>query len=231
MNSLGVDPFVNRLYDDLRDGRVLLQVMDRIRPGSVNWRRATRTAPMIRFKAIENTNMVVEMARAWRFSLVGIQGADITDGSRTLTLGLVWQLMRENIVATLRGLASDAQEVRDQDMVDWANGLVRSSPKGRAGAIASFKDASLKTGVFLLELLAALQPGLINRDLVTPGLSEADAKLNAKYAISAARKLGATIFCLPEDIWEVRPKLLLTFVGSLMVLQRSGGLPQAQPSQ
>lgn len=35
-----------------------------------------------------------------------------------------------------------------------------------------------------------------------------DATLNARYAISIARKIGATIFLLPEDIVEVRPRLV-----------------------
>ncbi len=40
--------------------------------------------------------------------------------------------------------------------------------------------------------------------------------LNAKYAISLARKLGCCVFLLPEDIVEVKAKLILTFVGTLM---------------
>ena len=40
--------------------------------------------------------------------------------------------------------------------------------------------------------------------------------MNARYAISLARKLGATIFLLAEDIVEVHSKLLLTFVGAIM---------------
>lgn len=46
-------------------------------------------------------------------------------------------------------------------------------------------------------------------------------KSNAKYAISVARKLGATIFLLPEDIVEVKPRMILTFIGSLMALDPS----------
>jgi hypothetical protein len=38
--------------------------------------------------------------------------------------------------------------------------------------------------------------------------ADEDAKLNAKYAISIARKLGATIFVLPEDIIEVKSKMV-----------------------
>lgn len=35
-----------------------------------------------------------------------------------------------------------------------------------------------------------------------------DAFNNAKLAISIARKVGATIFLVPEDIVEVRPKMV-----------------------
>lgn len=35
----------------------------------------------------------------------------------------------------------------------------------------------------------------------------------AKLAISIARKLGALIFLTPEDIVELRAKLIMTFVG------------------
>jgi len=42
-------------------------------------------------------------------------------------------------------------------------------------------------------------------------IAEDDATLNARYAISIARKIGATIFLLPEDIVEVRPRLVKKF--------------------
>lgn len=47
-----------------------------------------------RFKAVENTNYAVELGKQNGLHLVGIQGADIVDGRKTLVLGLVWQLMR-----------------------------------------------------------------------------------------------------------------------------------------
>ena len=39
--------------------------------------------------------------------------------------------------------------------------------------------------------------------------------MNAKYALSVARGLGAMIFLVWEDITEVKSKLLLTFLASL----------------
>jgi plastin-1 len=38
---------------------------------------------------------------------------------------------------------------------------------------------------------------------------------NGRYAISIARKLGATIFLVWEDIKDVKSKMLMTFVAGL----------------
>jgi len=64
-----------------------------------------------------------------------------------------------------------------------------------------------------------LRNGIVDYSLVTRGNTEDECKLNAKLAISIARKLGALIFLVPEDIVDVRQRLILTFVGSLSELE------------
>lgn len=39
---------------------------------------------------------------------------------------------------------------------------------------------------------------------------------NSKYAISIARKIGAKVYALPEDIAEVKPKMVMTVFACLM---------------
>ncbi|KAI9356245.1 calponin homology domain-containing protein [Zopfochytrium polystomum] len=221
LNSLNLEPFVNDLFDDLRDGLILLQAIDRVRPGSVNWRKVNKAPVTSKFKKVENTNYVVLLGKSMKFTLVGIQGSDITDGQRTLTLGLVWQLMREHVIQTLKKLSHSGKDISEKDMVDWANDTVRRG--GKTTSISQLRDLSLRSGLFLLDLLNGIRKGAVNYELVSCGTEITDeaAKMNAKYAISIARKLGATIFVLPEDIVEVRPKMILTFVGTLMALDQS----------
>ena len=62
-------------------------------------------------------------------------------------------------------------------------------------------------GIFLIELLASVEPRAVDRAMVTAGATDKEKELNAKYAISAARKIGCSLFLLWEDIVEVRHEL------------------------
>ncbi|KAJ7274907.1 Ca2+-binding actin-bundling protein [Mycena rebaudengoi] len=254
LNSLGVEPGVFNLFENLKDGLILLQAFDKILPGSVVWRRVSKPkegagaasyasgggggededdvdigvtpnqSTLSRFKAVENTNYVVDLAKQNSIRMVGIQGADITDGSKTLVLGLVWQLMRLNITKTLTLLSSSSKPISDTEMLKWANTTAAATPNAalRTSPIRSFKDPSLTTGVFFLALLDAIRPGIVDPALVNSVGVEGEweeRRGNAKLAISIARKMNALIFLVPEDIVDVRPKLILTFVGSLMSIQ------------
>ena len=129
LNSLDVQPGVFNLFEDLKDGNILLQSFDKVHPGSVAWKRVSRAndhTPLSRFKMVENTNYVIELAKAHHMHIVGIQGADITDGAKTLTLGLVWQVMRANVTTTLQGLSKSGNAVSDQEILQWANDRVHS---------------------------------------------------------------------------------------------------------
>ncbi|PKC03944.1 fimbrin [Rhizophagus irregularis] len=217
LNSLDVTPAVNNLYEDVKDGLILLQAFDKIVPNTVNWKKVNKSSNLSRFKQVENTNYAITIGKDLRFTLVNIQGADICDGTKTLILGLVWQMMRMNIIQTLTSLSKGGRDITDNDLIKWANDTV--SRGGKSSKISSFKDPALRNGIFLIDLLDSIKPGIVDYSLVTKGVSDDDATLNARYAISIARKIGATIFLLPEDIVEVRPRLILTFIGSLMALK------------
>jgi len=221
INSLGIDPYVNNLFDDLKNGLVLLRCMDKITPGIVDWKKVNKVEPMHRIKAVENDNYAVDLGKQMKFSLVGIGGVDLADGNETLTLGLVWQLMRHHVLTVLKEVGGGAPVSEDQ-MIKWSNALVASS--GKESKMANFKDQTLKTSQFFIELLDAIRPGCVDWSIVVPSASDVKECMdNAKYAISMARKLGATIFLLPEDIIEVKDKMILTFIGSLMAVGRREG--------
>jgi len=214
MNSLGVDPFVNNLYEDLRDGLILLQILDKIEPGIVDWSKVNKTKPLNKFKQVENCNYAIVLGKQLKFSLVGIGGQDINAGNKKLTLAVVWQAMRYFVLNFLKKMSKNGREITEQDIITWANNKVRAA--GKSTSMESFKDKSLSDSLFIMDLLYACQPESVNYDLVTPGQTDEQKMMNAQYAVSCARKMGCAVFCLWEDIVEVKEKMMLTFFGSIM---------------
>lgn len=82
--------------------------------------------------------------------------------------------------------------------------------------ITSYSDPSLKTSRFLLDLIETIEPRAIDDEMYKWGSEPEDLKNNARYAIAAARKIGAPIFCIWEDIVQLNPKMILTFIGSVI---------------
>jgi len=224
MNSLGVNPHVNYLYSDLYDGLVILQLMDFIQPGIVDWKKRVKTVKQQskiaakRFQEVlGNCNYAVELGRKLNFVLVGIGGSDIMEGNITLTLALIWQLMRAYTLSLLSQLNSDGTPIVESEIISWAN--TRLEQAGKNISIKSFQDKKIKTALPLIHLIDIMNPGVINFSIVKQGekVHREDCLSNAKYCVTMARKIGAPVYALPEDISEVKHKMVMTVYASLML--------------
>ncbi|XP_022550517.2 fimbrin-1 isoform X2 [Brassica napus] len=216
INSLGIESYVNNVFEDVRNGWILLEVLDKVSPGSVNWKHASKPPIKMPFRKVENCNQVVKIGKELSFSLVNVAGNDIVQGNKKLILGLLWQLMRFHMLQLLKSLRSRTRgkDMTDADILSWANRKVRTM--GRKSQIESFKDKSLSNGLFFLDLLWAIEPRVVNWNLVTKGGTDEEKRLNATYIVSVARKLGCSVFLLPEDIVEVNQKMILILTASIM---------------
>merc|ERR1712003_405114 len=134
--------------------------------------------------------------------------------------------MRYHLLKFLASLSVDGKPVTDKDVIEFCNQSIMKSDLDKKPQIKSFNDPTISSGLFFIYLVASIEPDICNWELVTDGDSDEDKKLNAKYAISLARKMGAIIFLLPEDIVEVRNKMCMTFCAAVMAesYKRSGKL-------
>ncbi|KAG7329710.1 hypothetical protein KOW79_005932 [Hemibagrus wyckioides] len=217
MNSLGISPRVNHLYSDLTDGMVILQLYEKIQV-PVDWKKVNRPpypAFAGKMKKLENCNYAVELGKKEaQFSLVGIGGDNINEGSPKHMLSLVWQLMRRYTLKVLSDIG-DGEKINDQVIVDWVNTSLQNGQK--QSTISNFKDKSISTSLPVIDLIDTITPGAIREDMVKrEDLSPEDMINNAKYAISMARKIGAKVYALPEDLVEVNPKMVMTVFACLM---------------
>ena len=189
INSLGLDGvFVNNLYTDTKDDLILLKVLNKIWPGVLDTIKYEKAPGTNRFKMMANGNCVVDICKKQKIIVAGVGGVDIVDSKQAQLLGLVWQLMRANYLQIIGGKTED-------ELIAWANKMVNKPP-----GIKNFRDPALKNSKFLINLLAAIEPEVIDWTLIKEGTKDEEIELNAKYCISIARKLGAKIFLTWEDI-------------------------------
>jgi len=223
-NTLGIqdDFYLNHLFDDFEDGLNLLKVIDAIEPGTVQWRRVEKKPKMI-FKKNSNNSYAVVLGKSLGLKLVNIGGSDIVNKNRKLVLGFVWQLFRYHSLKFIAALSADGVNVDDAYLLHWANEQVAAHGKP---TVSSFRDRSISNGKFLIDLVSVINPDVIDHELITDGITEEDQLLNARYAISVARSQDCCIFCLPEDIQEVKSKMILTFVAAVMTRVLNGSAAQ-----
>jgi plastin-3 len=159
----------------------------------------------------------VELGKKLNFVLVGIAGSDIMEGNKTLTLALIWQLMRAYTLSLLSQLNADGTPIVESEIISWANSRLEASGKGVQ--IKHFQDPVNKTALPIIHIINVIKAGVIDYSLVKMDgkLSGPDCLSNAKYAITMARKIGAPVYALPEDISEVKHKMLMTVYASLML--------------
>ena len=204
INSLGLDGvYINNLYEESKDGILLLKVIDKVKPGIVNWKIVDKK-PKNPFVATVNCQEVIDSAKKCKYSVIGIGAQDIREGNKKYILAIVWQIMRTH---TLQIIGNKTEE----ELIKWGNELADEEHR-----IKSLKDKSLKNSMFFIDIMKSIEPRAINWDIVIKDKDDNDSLANnAKYALSIARKLGATVFLVWEDISEVKPRLLLTFLASL----------------
>ena len=204
LNDDGGEPIhINNLYEESKDGILLLRTIEKIKPGTVNWKIVDKKANNP-FKKTVNCNEVIDASKKSKYHIVGIGGGDIRDGNKKYILAIVWQMMRAH---SLQVIGNKTEE----ELIAWGNEKVDDDLK-----VKSLKDKKLGNSLYFINIMKSIEPRSINWDIVVTDKDDDESKQNnAKYAISIARKLGATVFLVWEDIAEVKSKLLLTFLASL----------------
>ena len=172
-------------------------------PGCVNWKIVDKK-PNNPFKKTVNCNEVIEASKKSKFQIIGIGGGDIRDANKKYILAIVWQMMR---LHSLKVIGNKTEE----ELVTWGNERVDDEYK-----VKSLKDKRLASSLYFIHIMKSIEPRSINWDIVVTDKDDEESRQNnAKYAISIARKLGATVFLVWEDIAEVKSKLLLTLLASI----------------
>jgi len=213
INSLEIPGVhINNLFEQLKTGIVLLKILETVSAHSVDW-GLVRKRPKNKFQKMINCNYVIAVCENVGLSTLNIDGGALVNADRKLVTALCWRMMRFHTI-NFHGL-------QEEQILEWANKKVS---RIRKPTIDSFGDKSISTGIFLVNLLASVEPRIIHWDLVSNGLQKDEKLMNARYVLSSARRLGASIFLLPEDIAEMKTSArvkIMAFCAALMKIDSS----------
>jgi plastin-1 len=154
MNSLNIpDVYFNNLYEDCKSGLLLLKVIDKISPGSVEWKNVEKNTNN-KFKKVANCNCAIDAMKKGGFKVVAVGGMDIHDGNKKLILGLIWQLMRQHSLKIVGGKT-------EEELIAWGNLMSGADPK-----VTTLKDKTLKNSLWFIKIMGGIEPRAVNWELV-----------------------------------------------------------------
>ena len=212
---LWFDKFIPDFIDPSLKVKFLYQVPGNILPVSM---KKVHKPPFKRnganMKRLENCNDVIRICMEMKMSTVGIAGSDIRDGNIKLTLAIIWQMMKLYTFSVLQKCSRSEKPISKTQIIQWANRKLGEA--GKQTQISGFEDDSISTSIVILDLIDSIRPNSVDYALVKTGIDDEEKLSNANYAISLARKIGAKVYALPEDIVEVKSRMVMTVLACLM---------------
>ncbi|XP_075048594.1 spectrin beta chain, erythrocytic-like [Mixophyes fleayi] len=195
---------ISDLYLDLRDGKMLLKLLEVLSGEQL----PRRTKGRMRIHCLENVDKALHFLKEQRVHLENIGPHDIVNGNHRLILGLIWTIilrfqLQDIIVETTDRETHSAKDA----LLLWCQMKTIGYPNVN---ITNF-TSSWKDGLAFNALIHKHRPELINFEQ----LKKSNAKYNLEHAFNVAnRQLGITQLLDAEDVCTENPdeKSIITYV-------------------
>ncbi|XP_074389833.1 spectrin beta chain, non-erythrocytic 2 [Zonotrichia albicollis] len=196
------------LYSDLRDGRLLLRLLEGLSGETLP--RPTRGR--MRIHCLENVEKALRFLREQRVHLENVGSHDIVDGNPRLTLGLVWTIILRFQIQDISVETGDTRERKSAKdaLLAWCQMKTAGYPNVN---VQNF-TTSWRDGLAFCALIHRHRPELLD----VGSLRGANALHNLQSAFGVAeRELGVTRLLDPEDVAVEQPdeRSVLTYVAAL----------------
>uniref|UniRef100_A0A3Q0RHB8 Spectrin beta chain n=1 Tax=Amphilophus citrinellus TaxID=61819 RepID=A0A3Q0RHB8_AMPCI len=196
---------ITDLYMDLRDGRMLIKLLE-VLSGE---RLPKPTKGRMRIHCLENVDKALQFLKEQRVHLENMGSHDIVDGNHRLTLGLIWTIILRFQIQDISVETEDNKEKRSAKdaLLLWCQMKTAGYPNVN---IHNF-TTSWRDGMAFNALIHKHRPDLIDFDK----LKKSNAHYNLQNAFNMAEHhLGLTKLLDPEDISVDHPdeKSVITYV-------------------
>ncbi|XP_061084854.1 spectrin beta chain, non-erythrocytic 1-like isoform X2 [Conger conger] len=196
---------ITDLYMDLRDGRMLIKLLE-VLSGE---RLPKPTKGRMRIHCLENVDKALQFLKEQRVHLENMGSHDIVDGNHRLTLGLIWTIILRFQIQDISVETEDNKEKKSAKdaLLLWCQMKTAGYPNVN---IHNF-STSWRDGMAFNALIHKHRPDLIDFDK----LKKSNAHYNLQNAFNLAEQhLGLTKLLDPEDISVDHPdeKSIITYV-------------------
>uniref|UniRef100_A0A8C4ES72 Spectrin beta chain n=1 Tax=Dicentrarchus labrax TaxID=13489 RepID=A0A8C4ES72_DICLA len=198
---------ISDLYLDLRDGRMLIKLLE-VLSGE---RLPKPTKGRMRIHCLENVDKALQFLKEQRVHLENMGSHDIVDGNHRLILGLIWTIIlrfqiQDIIVETGQADQKETRSAKDALLL-WCQMKTAGYPNVN---ITNF-TTSWKDGMAFNALIHKHRPDLLEYNK----LKKSNPTHNLQNAFNVAeQKLGVTKLLDPEDVFTENPdeKSIITYV-------------------
>ncbi|XP_042641312.1 spectrin beta chain, erythrocytic isoform X2 [Tyto alba] len=196
---------ISDLYMDLRDGRVLIKLLE-VLSGEL---LPKPTKGRMRIHCLENVDKALQFLKEQRVHLENMGSHDIVDGNHRLVLGLIWTIILRFQIQDIIVQTQEGQETRSarDALLLWCQMKTAGYPHVNVTNFTS----SWKDGLAFNALIHKHRPELVDFQ----NLTKSNARHNLEHAFSVAeRHLGITPLLDPEDVFTENPdeKSIITYV-------------------
>uniref|UniRef100_A0A8D2LEI7 Spectrin beta chain n=1 Tax=Varanus komodoensis TaxID=61221 RepID=A0A8D2LEI7_VARKO len=198
---------ISDLYSDLRDGRMLLRLLEVLSGEQL----PKPTKGRMRIHCLENVDKALQFLKEQRVHLENMGSHDIVDGNHRLTLGLIWTIILRFQIQDISVETEDNKEKKSAKdaLLLWCQMKTAGYPNVN---IHNF-TTSWRDGLAFNAIVHKHRPDLIDID----NLKKCNAHYNLQNAFNIAEKeLGLTKLLDPEDVNVDQPdeKSIITYVAT-----------------
>ncbi|XP_052385972.1 spectrin beta chain, erythrocytic isoform X2 [Carassius gibelio] len=201
---------ISDLYLDLRDGRMLIKLLE-VLSGE---RLPKPTKGRMRIHCLENVDKALQFLKEQRVHLENMGSHDIVDGNHRLILGLIWTIILRFQIQDIIVETGQADQTGRQETRSAKDALLLWCQMKTAGYhnvnITNF-TTSWKDGMAFNALIHKHRPDLVDYG----NLQRSNPTHNLQQAFNVAEKnLGVTKLLDPEDVFTENPdeKSIITYV-------------------
>ncbi|KAG9346529.1 hypothetical protein JZ751_006840 [Albula glossodonta] len=198
---------IGDLYTDLRDGRMLIRLLEVLSGEQL----PKPTKGRMRIHCLENVDKALQFLKEQKVHLENMGSHDIVDGNHRLTLGLIWTIILRFQIQDISVETEDNKEKKSAKdaLLLWCQMKTAGYPNVNVHNFTT----SWRDGLAFNAIVHKHRPDVIEFDT----LKRSNAHYNLQNAFNVAEKeLGLTKLLDPEDVNVDQPdeKSIITYVAT-----------------